>query len=64
MKNGDVKQRFNEIKDKFKRGDAVRLSEMSRKSVEICSHIIKGRRNPQPWFMDVAEAYLKVLGRI
>lgn len=64
MEKCTVKERFNELDGKFKHGDATRLAEMSGKSVEICSQIISGIRNPQAWFVDVAEDYLRVLGRI
>lgn len=63
-KNNTRQERFNKLKDHFRYGDSAKLAEMSGKSAIQCHQIIKGIRRPQNWFLDVAEDYLKTLGRI
>lgn len=69
MEKQTVEERFNTIKEHFEHGDAVKISEIAGKRnqtrcADICRKIIAGDRNPQLWFVDVAEDYLRVLGRI
>lgn len=64
MEKEEIKLRFNAIADKFKSGDPPKLAEITGKSRVICFQIIKGQRKPQQWFIEAAEDYLKVLGRI